>query len=56
MLQWIKANNETIYLGATTVGHNFASQQQAGHTSHPSQSRHGSTHQRYVEVKNMSFI
>ena len=38
------------------MGHNFASQQQAGHTSHPSQSRHGSTHQRYAEVQNMYFI
>ena len=40
---------KTFFLGATTVGHNFTSQQQAGHVSHQSQSRHGSTHQRYYD-------
>ena len=40
----------TFYITGATVAHNFTSQQQAGHTSHQSQSRHGSTHQRYTIV------
>ena len=40
----------TFYITGATVAHNFTSQQQAGHTSHQSQSRHASTHQRYTIV------